>query len=159
MSRVIGCSECGEYFHELNTFDPVTGTVRIYDEITPHTVKSVSEFINQFLAGDLGVVLPSGDIRVKSIWFEIMSRGGCAKSGLAIYDILFNERDEGPVVEGYMRDAVTVKSTDPLDIVLTRLRHNKQPMGVVVNEQDAACGIVTIEDILEEIVGEIEDKA
>ena len=76
-----------------------------------------------------------------------------------IYDILFNERDEGPVVEGYMREAVTVKSTDSLDIVLTRLRHNKQPMGVVVNERDQVCGIVTIEDVLEEIVGEIEDKA
>ena len=76
-----------------------------------------------------------------------------------IYDILFNERDEGPVVEGYMREAVTVKSTYSLDLVLTRLRQNKQPMGVVVNERDQVCGIVTIEDVLEEIVGEIEDKA
>lgn len=74
-----------------------------------------------------------------------------------IYDILFGDSDSGDTVKDFVRSPVHLKRTDPLDIALTRLRNRKQPMGVVVDEDSAACGIVTIEDILEELVGNIED--
>ncbi|MFH1799135.1 MAG: hemolysin family protein [Candidatus Omnitrophota bacterium] len=76
-----------------------------------------------------------------------------------IYDILFSRGAENQDWKAgdFMRDAVYVNKKDRLDIALARLRHKKQPMGIVVEEKNMVVGIVTIEDILEEIVGEIGD--
>jgi len=76
-----------------------------------------------------------------------------------IYDVLFAKEEdvEGKTVGDFMREAVSVKRSDGLDIALTRLRNRRQPMGIVEDEEGRAAGIITIEDILEEIVGEIED--
>ncbi|RKY42579.1 MAG: hypothetical protein DRP85_02265 [Candidatus Makaraimicrobium thalassicum] len=76
-----------------------------------------------------------------------------------IYDILFTaEEDDGRTpVKDFIRDPVYVNRKDGLDIALARLRHKKQPMGIVADKDDNVVGIVTIEDMLEEIVGEIED--
>jgi CBS domain containing-hemolysin-like protein len=67
---------------------------------------------------------------------------------------------EGPDarIEGAVRDALIVPETKPLDDLLTELQRQRSSMGVVVDEYGRTVGIVTIEDILEEVVGEIEDE-
>jgi putative hemolysin len=76
-----------------------------------------------------------------------------------VYDILFSESSGKDSKAGdFMREAVTVNSSDGLDIALARLRHREQPMGIVIDEKGNAVGMVTIEDILEEIVGDIRDS-
>ncbi|MEA3489065.1 MAG: hemolysin family protein [Candidatus Omnitrophota bacterium] len=77
-----------------------------------------------------------------------------------IYDILFKteDKDNKAAIDEFMREPVYVKRSDGLDIALARLRHQEQPMGIVADNDDNVVGIVTIEDILEEIVGEIEDR-
>lgn len=79
---------------------------------------------------------------------------------LNIYDFLFKiDGGEGhSKLTDHIREAVFINRTDGLDIALARLRHKKQPMGIVVGEDDKVVGIVTIEDILEELVGDIEDQ-
>lgn len=74
-----------------------------------------------------------------------------------IYDILFsmNKVDDNEAVKNFSREYVYVGADDGLDIALARLRHKKRPMGIVKDEDHKILGIVTIEDILEEIVGEI----
>ncbi len=74
-----------------------------------------------------------------------------------IYDILFNGEEEKNSITDFIRETVHISRTDGLDIALARLQHKKQPMGVVINARKEAIGIITIEDILEEIVGELED--
>ena len=76
-----------------------------------------------------------------------------------IYDILFDiEKDmDKAVVFDFIRDPVFVSREDGLDIALARLRHREQPMGIVSDDDGGIVGIITIEDMLEEIVGEIED--
>ncbi len=77
-----------------------------------------------------------------------------------IYDVLFHmETIVGTRGIGdFIRDPVHVKEDDGLDIALARLRHRRQPMGIVTNTDGGVKGIITIEDILEELVGNIEDK-
>ncbi|MDP9189989.1 MAG: hemolysin family protein, partial [Actinomycetota bacterium] len=68
--------------------------------------------------------------------------------------------EEGPDVpiSSAVRDALIVPETKPLDDLLTELQRQRSSMGVVVDEYGRTVGIVTVEDILEEVVGEIEDE-
>jgi CBS domain containing-hemolysin-like protein len=61
-------------------------------------------------------------------------------------------------IEPAIRDALIVPETKPLDDLLTELQRQRTSMGVVVDEYGRTVGIVTVEDILEEVVGEIEDE-
>jgi CBS domain containing-hemolysin-like protein len=67
---------------------------------------------------------------------------------------------EGPEakIEPAIRDALIVPETKPLDDLLTELQRQRSSVGVVVDEYGRTVGIVTVEDILEEVVGEIEDE-
>ncbi len=67
---------------------------------------------------------------------------------------------EGPDarIESAVRDALIVPETKPLDDLLTELQRQRSSIGVVVDEYGRTVGIVTVEDILEEVVGEIEDE-
>ena len=61
-------------------------------------------------------------------------------------------------IEDLLRPAHIVPETKDLAALLTEFRRTKQHMAVVVDEYGAMEGIVTLEDLLEEIVGEIEDE-
>ena len=61
-------------------------------------------------------------------------------------------------LEAIVRPAYVVPETKDLAALLADFRRGKQHMAVVVDEYGAMEGIVTLEDVLEEIVGEIEDE-
>jgi CBS domain containing-hemolysin-like protein len=61
-------------------------------------------------------------------------------------------------VEPAIREAPIVPETKPLDDLLAVLQRQRSSMAVVVDEYGRTVGIATIEDILEEVVGEIEDE-
>jgi CBS domain containing-hemolysin-like protein len=67
---------------------------------------------------------------------------------------------EGPdaSIEPAIHDAWIVPETKPLDDLLAELQRHQIYMAVVVDEYGRTVGIVTVEDILEEVVGEIEDE-
>ena len=67
---------------------------------------------------------------------------------------------DGPeaTIEPVVRDAVIVPETRPLDDLLHDLQVQRTSIAVVVDEYGRTVGIVTVEDILEEVVGEIEDE-
>jgi CBS domain containing-hemolysin-like protein len=67
---------------------------------------------------------------------------------------------EGPdaAIDTVVRDALIVPETRPLDDLLHDLQVQRTSLSVVVDEYGRTVGIVTVEDILEEVVGEIEDE-
>jgi magnesium and cobalt exporter, CNNM family len=67
---------------------------------------------------------------------------------------------EGPdtPIEPVVRDALIVPETRPLDDLLQDLQRQRTSISVVVDEYGRTVGLVTVEDIIEEVVGEIEDE-
>ncbi len=59
---------------------------------------------------------------------------------------------------GLLRPAYVVPETKDLGALLGEFRRTNQHMAIVVDEYGATMGIVTLEDVLEEIVGDIEDE-
>ena len=67
---------------------------------------------------------------------------------------------EGPdaSIESSVKEALIVPETKPLDDLLADLQRERASMAVVVDEYGRTAGIVTVEDIIEEVVGEIDDE-
>jgi CBS domain containing-hemolysin-like protein len=67
---------------------------------------------------------------------------------------------EGPQapVKPLVRDAPIVPETKPLDDLLADLQRQRSSMAVIVDEYGRVAGVVTVEDIVEEVVGEIDDE-
>jgi magnesium and cobalt transporter len=61
-------------------------------------------------------------------------------------------------IEDILREAVVVPESKRLDTLLKEFRSQRYHMAIVVDEYGGVSGLVTIEDILEVIVGEIEDE-
>ena len=69
-------------------------------------------------------------------------------------DVIY-EQDRGKLLSGFVRPISTVSADMPIDDVLLMLQAKKEHMAIVVDVEQAPVGFVTIEDLLEEIVGEI----
>jgi CBS domain containing-hemolysin-like protein len=70
------------------------------------------------------------------------------------------DRDAGDraTVEELMRPAVFVPDSKPVDDLLREMQRDSNHVAIVVDEYGGTAGLVTIEDVLEEIVGEIADE-
>lgn len=68
------------------------------------------------------------------------------------------EARKSSVVTDYMRPALVIPETQPVDTVLVELRTRGSGMAIVADEYGGTAGIVTSEDLLEEIFGDIEDE-
>jgi CBS domain containing-hemolysin-like protein len=68
-------------------------------------------------------------------------------------DVEFTQR-----VDEVMRPALYVPESKPVDALLSEMQASRQHIAVVVDEYGGTAGLVTIEDLLEEIVGEITDE-
>jgi putative hemolysin len=80
---------------------------------------------------------------------------------LHIRDLIEAMHDRGIVsvdLEDLVRPAYMVPETKDLGALLTEFRRTNQHLAVVIDEYGSMEGIVTLEDLLEEIVGEIEDE-
>jgi putative hemolysin len=80
---------------------------------------------------------------------------------LHIRDLIEAMHDRGIVavdLASLVRPAYMVPETKDLGALLTEFRRTNQHMSIVIDEYGSMEGIVTLEDLLEEIVGEIEDE-
>jgi magnesium and cobalt transporter len=70
----------------------------------------------------------------------------------------FGNSDKPFNIRDVLRPAVFVPESKRLDVLLQEFRRNRNHMAIVVDEYGGVTGLVTIEDVLEQIVGDIEDE-
>lgn len=75
-----------------------------------------------------------------------------------IKDILLSTKDKKTRIRNLMKEAYFVPETKRINELFDELRKHRRQIAIVVDEYGGTSGIVTIEDILEEIVGEIYDE-
>jgi magnesium and cobalt transporter len=78
-----------------------------------------------------------------------------AKDLLRLYSSDVRERFD---IREYMRPVVFVPEAKRLNVLLKEFRRNRNHMALVVDEYGGVSGLVTIEDVIEQIVGEIDDE-
>ncbi len=68
------------------------------------------------------------------------------------------QKDQRLKVQDIMRSARFIPESKRLNVLLREFRKNRNHMAIVIDEYGTTAGLVTIEDVLEQIVGEIEDE-
>jgi len=71
---------------------------------------------------------------------------------------LIQHEGEAPPIRELMRPFIAVPESKRLNVLLREFRQNRNHMAIVIDEYGGIAGLITIEDVLEEIVGEIEDE-
>jgi len=69
-----------------------------------------------------------------------------------------NKDKESFNIRDALRPAIFIPESKRLNVLLKEFRENRNHMAIVVDEYGGIAGLVTIEDVLEQIVGEIEDE-
>ncbi len=72
-----------------------------------------------------------------------------------IMDLLIGDAPPDAVVRDYARPPQYVRAPDRIDRVLPRMRMTRQPLALVHDEQERVIGLISVEDIMEEIIGEM----
>ena len=80
------------------------------------------------------------------------------KGVVYIKDILLSTKNKNVKIKTLVKEAYFVPETKPVNELFEELRKNRKQIAIVVDEYGGTAGIVTMEDILEEIVGEIYDE-
>ena len=75
-----------------------------------------------------------------------------------IKDILMESKDKRIKIKNLKKKAYFIPETKPINELFEELRKNRKQIAIVVDEYGGTAGLVTMEDILEEIVGEIYDE-
>jgi magnesium and cobalt transporter len=73
-------------------------------------------------------------------------------------DLLRYYAEETFDVRGMLRPSVFIPESKRLNILLRDFRSNRNHIAIVVDEYGGVAGLITIEDVLEQIVGDIEDE-
>ena len=130
--------------------------MRVRDIMIPRS-QMVTLNINQKLEEFLPVILESAHSRFPVVNDDIDDIEGIllAKDLLAFG---FDQKNEECVLADIIRPAIIVPESKKVEPLLKEFRSKRYHMAIVVDEYGGVSGVVTIEDILELIVGEIEDE-
>ncbi len=74
------------------------------------------------------------------------------------YDVLLDSDPQNPDITRYAKAVLHVPDTKPVDELLRELKAQPQHVAIVTDEYGGTDGLITLEDVLEEIFGEIRDE-
>lgn len=159
---------------ELNDIVENISSEDDFDEDTAGLVKSALHFSDSKV---LDVMVPWEDVEKISTTYKtpqileivkgsvhsripVVDRGGNLKGILQIRKFLkaYMKLNHNVILASIIDYPYFVSADDPIDEVLTELSNHRRNLAIVKNSEDKIVGILTVEDILEELVGEIYDE-
>lgn len=128
----------------------------VRDVMVPRSQMVVLEK-DQTLAEMLDIVVESGHSR-----FPVIGEDRDEVLGVLLAkDLLKHFRDTSGdelAIERFLRDVAVIPESKRLNALLKEFRDSRSHMAIVVDEYGGVSGLLTIEDVIEEIVGEIDDE-
>lgn len=139
----------------------LTGVFHLHEQEARQVMTPIPAVITVDLSQDVETALQrciaSGHTRLVVTEDENRDRVRGLVHASALADRLMHEGPHASV-QPIVHDAPIVPETKPLDDLLADLQRQRTSMAVVVDEYGRVVGIVTVEDIVEEVVGEIVDE-
>jgi len=160
---------------EILTFLKAGTESGVFEEGEEEMITSIFEFsettVKEILTPRRDVFALEAESKIDDVWNEILDQGF---TRIPIYtetidkivgtvhmkDLLRYDKQTGEnlPIKDFMKEAYFVPITKPLVELLEEFKLKQLHMAIVIDEYGGTQGIVTIEDLLEEIVGEIRDE-
>jgi magnesium and cobalt transporter len=140
------------------TYAMIEGAIRVTEMVVGDVMVPRAQMVTLAVDDDLPTILQavteSGHSR-----FPVHGEDKDEILGILLAkDLLRRGADGAPDVRALLRHAVMIPESMRLNVLLSEFRRSRNHMAVVVDEYGGVAGLVTIEDVLEEIVGEIDDE-
>jgi len=139
----------------------LTGVFHLHEQEARQVMTPIPAVITVDLSQDvetaLQLCISSGHTRLVVTEDENRDRVRGLVHASSLADLLMREGPRASLAP-IVHDAPIVPETKPLDDLLADLQRQRTSMAVVVDEYGRVVGIVTVEDIVEEVVGEIADE-
>jgi CBS domain containing-hemolysin-like protein len=139
----------------------LTGVFHLHEQEARQVMTPIPAVITVDLSQDvetaLRLCISSGHTRLVVIQDDNRDRVRGLVHASALAQRLMEDGPEASI-EPIVHDAPIVPETKPVDDLLADLQRQRTSMAVVVDEYGRVVGVVTVEDIIEEVVGEIADE-
>jgi len=132
------------------------GDTKVQEVMVPRTEMSCVE-INTELEGILSLLREVGYSRIP-VYEERVDNIVGFLYAKDLLKLLGGREEKELVVRDFIREPYFVPETKQVNELLREFQRNKIHMAVVVDEYGGVAGLITLEDLIEEIVGEIEDE-
>src|SRR4051794_10669757 len=139
----------------------LTGVFHLHEQEARQVMTPAPAVVTVDLSEDVEIALrrcvSSGHTRLVVTEDENHDRVKGIVHANALAQLLLTEGADARI-DDIVREAPIVPETKPLDDLLADLQRNRSSLAVVIDEYGRTAGIVTVEDIIEEVVGEISDE-
>ncbi len=160
LKRLIAESHAGGHI-DLGEAGMLTGVFHLHEQEARQVMTPIPAVVTIDVSQDvqqaLQLCVSSGHTRLLVTEEEDRDRVRGIVHASTLIGQLMQDGPHAPVLP-LVHDAPIVPETKPLDDLLAELQRQRTSMAVVVDEYGRVAGIVTVEDIIEEIVGEIADE-
>lgn len=133
------------------------GEMRVKDVMIPRSQMVVVSH-EMSLDDLLGIAIESGHSRFPVIGDSLDDVRGVLLAKDLLRCLRPGRGDDAPGFDDYIRKHTVVPESKRLDVLLDDFRKNRNHMAIVMDEYTGTAGLVTIEDVLEQIVGDISDE-
>ncbi|MGH8126417.1 MAG: HlyC/CorC family transporter [Rhodanobacteraceae bacterium] len=140
------------------TYAMIEGAIRVTEMVVGDVMVPRAQMVmldvDDGLPAIIGTVIESGHSR-----FPVHGEDKDEILGILLAkDLLRRDQNGALDPRALLRRAVMIPESMRLNVLLAEFRRSRNHMAVVVDEYGGVAGLVTIEDVLEEIVGEIDDE-